>query len=186
MNKVIGLILSSILLLSGQAWAGENMDIRPLSPQSASRYSLYGTLIPGVLCAASLVMAGSEENSGEDNTEAIMFMTGFVGLWFGPGIGYLYTHHPWGFWRGALIRIGGTGAMITALAFTWDDPNATGGWAVFLGGVAIIVGSAIYDIGQAGKCAENYNRKMGYSKIGIGPLYFQEEKTVGLGVTIRF
>ena len=89
MKKVTGLILTMVLLLSSQGRAQEDIDIRPLSPGSASTYSLLGTLIPGALCAASLVMAGSEENSGEDNTEALMFMTGLVGLWFGPGIGYL-------------------------------------------------------------------------------------------------
>jgi hypothetical protein len=186
MKKVTGLILTMVLLLSSQGRAQEDMDIRPLSPGSASTYSLLGTLIPGALCAASLVMAGSEENSGEDNTEAIMFMTGFVGLWFGPGIGYLYAHHPWGFWRGALIRIGGTGAMIASIAVSWDDPDASGGWGLFLGGAAIIVGSAIFDIGQAGKEAENYNRKMGYSKVDISPVYLQEEKTLGLGLSIKF
>ena len=76
--------------------------------------------------------------------------------------------------------------MIASIDVFLSDPDASGGWGLFLGGAAIIVGSAIFDIGQAGKEAENYNRKMGCIKVDISPVYFQEEKTLGLGLSIKF
>ncbi len=186
MIKMIGITLIVSLLLSSQAWAGENEDLRPLSPRTATAFSVYGTLVPTALCITGLSVAASDSYGDPGKAGAVALVAGFVGLWFGPGLGYLYAHHPWGFWRGALIRVGGAGAMVGAFAITWDDPDASGGWELFLGGAAIIAGSAIYDIAMAGKSARQYNREIAYRKVDISPVYFQEEKTLGLGLSIKF
>ncbi len=91
------------------------------------------------LCTASLLLGGSSEESENADVAALGLLTGWLGLWFGPGAGYLYAHHPWGFWRGALIRIGGTGLMIISLAATWDDPGASGGLELFIGGTVALL-----------------------------------------------
>jgi hypothetical protein len=186
MTKFIGLILCLLILMQGMAWAGGDNDLKALSPQKAKRYSLIGTLIPVGLCTASLLLGGLSEESENADVAGLGFLTGWLGLCFGPGAGYLYAHHPWGFWRGALIRIGGTGLMIVSLAATWDDPGASGGLELFIGGTVALLGSAFYDIVQAGKSAEEYNRKNGFSRVSVKPLYFPHEKAPGLALSFNF
>ncbi|MBD3217587.1 MAG: hypothetical protein GF310_04870 [candidate division Zixibacteria bacterium] len=186
MIKFIGLILSLLIVMQSMAWAGDGNDLKALSPQKAKNYSLIGTLIPLGLCTTSLLLGGSSEESENSDVAALGFITGWLGLWFGPGSGYLYAHHPWGFWRGALIRIGGTGLVIVSMAVTWDNPEASGGWEIFIGGTAALLGSAFYDIVQAGKSAEEYNRKNGFSRVSVKPLYFPDEKAPGLVVSFNF
>ena len=138
------------------------------------------------LCTASLLLGGSSEESENADVAALGLLTGWLGLWFGAGAGYLYDHHPWGFWRGALIRIAGTGLMIISLAATWDDPGASGGLELFIGGTVALLGNAFYDIAQAGKSAEEYIRKNGFSRLSIKPLYFPDNKAPGLALSFNF
>ncbi len=161
-------------------------DFGPLSPQKAQNLSLYTTLGAVSMGTLSLLIFGGDDEDGEAPVGQLMFLTGWFGLMFCPGTGYLYAHHPWGFWRGALIRIAGTGATLLSLALTWDDPEASGGWELFLGGMAIVLGSAIYDITQVDDCAQKYNQRLTRGSISLTPHFFAKYKAPGIKLSINF
>lgn len=127
-----------------------------------------------------------EGNEDDDAAPAFMFLIGWSGLMFCPGSGYLYAHHPWGFWRGAMIRFAGSSAIVLSIAVSWDDPDSKSGWGLFLGGLGIILGSAIYDITKVDNCAEKYNQKYTRSGIRISPHYFAKHKAPGIKLSINF
>jgi hypothetical protein len=152
-----------------------------LSPKKAKNYGFISTFAP-IAVGTIMVLADSDGESGIGGIGAILFWAGGT---FGPGTGYLYAHHPWGFWRGVLIRTAGVGAVIAAMAVSWDDPDAAGGWELFIGGSILYLGSGLFDIVNSGKSAENYNKKQGLT-LKLKPCYIASEKAAGLMLSVGF
>jgi hypothetical protein len=152
-----------------------------LSPKKAKNYGFISTFAP-IAVGTIMVLADSEGESGIGGIGAVLFWAGGT---FGPGTGYLYANHPWGFWRGVLIRTAGVGAAIAALAITWDDPYADGGVELFIGGCVAYIGSGLFDIVNSGKSAENYNKKHGLTT-SLRPCYISSKKAPGLVISINF
>lgn len=176
----MALVMAVLLLwmpLKGQE--SENWNV--LSPGKARNYSLFATLTP-MAAGVALVALDQEGESGIGAFGALLFWAGGT---FGPGTGYLYAHHPWGFWRGVLIRTVGIGGMIAGLAISWDDPYASGGWEFFIAGSTLYIGSGIFDIFNSAKSARNYNNAQGLS-LSLNPCYIASKKAPGLMFSVRF
>jgi hypothetical protein len=101
---------------------------RAPTPVGAAKRSLLWTVLP----SATLILAP-------------------VALVGGPAAGYFYGGLPGRAWTGIGIRTVGLGAMIGAFGVCgWDCSSADGAynaaWALFIGGSAILLGSAVYDM----------------------------------------
>jgi len=74
-----------------------------------------------------------------------------VALVGGPAAGYFYGGMPSRAWSGILLRTAGLGVMAGAFGVCGWDCNSRSGsydaaWAMFIGGGAIVLGSAFYDM----------------------------------------
>lgn len=109
------------------------------SEKTALQLSLWGTLIPVSVGTALLVGMGNEESGPESGASAfpplILLTTGYL---FGPSLGYFYGGRPGRAWTGVGIRVVGTGAIIAAIAASWDNPDAGGAEAAALFGLGLI------------------------------------------------
>ncbi len=158
--------------------SGENMM---LSPGKARNYSLFATVAP-MAGGTALMLADPDGHSGIGGLGLLLFWTGGT---FGPGTGYLYAHHPWGFWRGVIIRTIGIGGVTAAMAISWDNYDAPGAWELFIAGSILYVGSGIFDIYNSAISAKNYNRERGLS-LKIKPCYIASKKAPGLMLSVGF
>ena len=152
-----------------------------LSPNKARNYSLFLTLVP-MACGLAMVSADPKGESGMGSLGSLLL---WMGGTFGPGAGYLYAHHPWGFWRGAIIRTVGLAGVAGAAVATWDNPDASGGWEIFIAGSALYLGTGIFDILNSAKSAKNYNEDHGIS-LKMKPCYIASRKAPGLMISVSF
>jgi hypothetical protein len=133
--RIIFLLFLSFSIAQAQMQTETEFD--ELSPRKARNLSLFLTL--GSITFGSLLVA-ADSDGAVGGFGALNFWMGSI---FFPGAGYIYSHHGWDLWRGVLIRLAGTGLMVTAFAISWDDPDASGGWEFFIAGGAVFLGSAI-------------------------------------------
>lgn len=141
--------------------------------------SLFWTL--GLGAGGTLLAA-----TGEDAAIGFGSVLVWSGILFGPGTGHAYAHQSWPFWRGVLLRHLGSGLMILALAISWDNPDISGGWELFIGGTAIVFGSAVYDIVTAKKSVRKYNAEHSIDDLSIAPVYIPESRALGLSLSVKF
>lgn len=179
--KYFSVIILICLLLSyvPNVCAQDNQEFEQLSPQKAQNLSLFWTL--GCIGTATILVAIDPEGVGGFGS-----LIGWSGWLFTPGLGHLYAHNSWRFWRGALIRLAGSGMIITSLVISWDEPDISGGWELFIGGSVLMVGSTIYDIVTSKKSAVEYNKKYDANNLSLAPAYYPENKALGLSLTFRF
>jgi hypothetical protein len=59
-------------------------------------------------------------------------------------------------------------------------------YVAFIGGAAVTVAWAIYDIVDAPKSAERYNEKSRSARIRLTPIYFAAESAPGIAVQLEF
>ena len=173
------ILICFLLALAPHVYAQADQHYEYKSPQKAQKLSLFWTL--GLVSGGTLLAA-----TGEDAAIGFGSVLVWSGILFTPGLGHLYAHHSWPFWRGVMIRHLGTGLIFVAMAISWDDPDVSGGWELFIGGSAVVIGSAVYDIVTAKKSAREYNARYGLEDLSIAPAYFPESNAVGLSLSLKF
>jgi hypothetical protein len=159
--------------------------VKQRSEGKALRLSLFSTVAP-IATGVILIAAGSSSSSALQATGGIMMLAG--GL-LGPSVGHFYAANA----GQAMLGIGmrslafGVGTVAAYAIILSDD--GTGfilAYVAFIGGAAVTVAWAIYDIVDAPKSAERYNEKSRSARIRLTPIYFAAESAPGIAVQLEF
>lgn len=188
MSDLGRVIPSAVLALVVGSGLGAQAPVDTTHPrdQNAPMWTSIGaTIIPAGLGAVLLTNGG--------HGGALML----GGIWFGPAVGY-WTHGvasrsvP-----GLLIRTGGlvlTGVGVVASIVTTpvtgnidSAPSSKNSWvpgALLIGGIALVLGSAAYDIATVDRKVRE--RQRASSSIDVMPLVAPNGRRAGIEVLYRF
>lgn len=182
MYRVAIYIALLVTVAAGSVWAAEEETPRAKSPETATTWSLMGTLVP-VGFGVSTIASGSE--SPLVVVGALAFFGGSI---VGPGLGHDYAGAKGRFWSGVGLRTAGWVGTFVVIGLTWDSGNEPGldiGEVAGYGSLALIAGSTLYDIATAARSAENYNQKHGLQSLSLKPTFDPSSGTTGLQLTIQ-
>ncbi len=150
---------------------------RYLDPASATWLSTAFTVIPTV--AGFALMAGGSETAGP-----LLFMGG---LTLGPSIGYFSAGRTGRGFAGFGIRTGvflGSALVAVALCPVWcDQSEATAAEAVFIGGMVVTAGLAVYDIATVRR---KQVAPSGANQVRVYPAWVPAARSPGLAVQVTF
>jgi hypothetical protein len=206
-------VLCAVCLLAGacQTTLSQGSHKSELkSAGTATRYSVYGTIIP-IVAGGAMILAYQLSNEqtfceafGDGGSLPGIFV-GSVGIVCGPGFGHAYAGR-WGHLaKGSLIRTVGTGLITWG---TYDivsayNSNIFSNWwggdsneeenesyeaaviCILIGG-AIYLWSAVHDFMTLDEAVEQCNRKHTGITLSVTPTYFAGENALGVVVSLGF
>lgn len=153
------------LLLLGQLANAQTYDDKCAGCKSQSK----GILLSSVCTVAPVTLGGLltsvgggvDIGAGEGSLEGIGILVIGTGALLGPGVGHLYAGRTGHFFVGAGIRTLGLAVTGAALASRFNEyaTPTVGTYVAAWGGVAIFLGSAVYDIATAGNAVHRRNLK---------------------------
>jgi len=172
------------LTVVGAAWA-QTPDttvkaVATRDPHRAMWTSLAVTAIP--IAVGAVLATGSSGQGGG---------IAFMGIWFGPAVGYWTNGIASRSVPGLLIRTGG--ALIVAVgqiapvafpAETTTHSSDGGANALVWCGTVLVLGSAIYDIATVDRKVREHEKTL--SSLTIAPLFSAKGRSAGLQVAFRF
>lgn len=106
-----------------------------------------------------------------------------AGLLIGPSFGHFYAGNGKQAMSGILIRGGGAAVGLRGWGMLLENPESA--FTLMTIGLAIIVGSAIYDIATAGEAARQYNEVHGLTA-QVTPTVGPRGEQVGLSLQVSF
>lgn len=191
--KKICLVLMLCGLISASALCQEHT--RPLMPKdeaTAFRKSFMWTFIP-VTIGGGLVLKGVQGNMHGNAQIAFIAAgasVGGLGLLIGPAVGHIYAERPHPM-SGMGLRIlagviGGAGTAGVGIAASFGDTDLSAIIPIATVTGAVIMASAIYDIGTAGRSARRYNERNGLANWHLQPQYFAQQEAMGLKLSVSF
>jgi len=173
------LVLGMMLGTTPLAAQGRGPGFDPASgPFSAG---VGATIVPIVGGIAMMVAAKGEMHEGA-SAAGLLLATG--GLLLGPAVGdWAGGLSGRGFARLGLRSAAFLGGMVGGFAIAWNnsDQNAASG-AVFLGGVGIAAGLAVWDLATLKGAVR---RKRGQA-VSVAPVVQPDRKTLGIAVHLAF
>lgn len=127
----------------------------------------------------------TSESEPVSEVGVFLIVSGFV---IGPGVGQAYADRPVRFAGGAIVRtlclgLAGTALVVATLG---TDSNERVPSLLFFAGMGGYTFSAIYDITTTGSSVDAYNRKHAAPEFSVGHIYYPQENTHGLALTLRF
>lgn len=178
---ILGLLMTLTLTITVDASTDDLAERAPKSKRTARMLSLGSTILP---IALGIALTTSES---EPMDELGVFLIG-GGLIIGPGVGQAYADRPVRFAGGAIVRtlclgLAGTALVVATLG---TDSNERVPALLFFAGVGGYTFSAIYDITTTGSSVDAYNRKHAAPQFSVGHIYYPQENTHGLALTLRF
>lgn len=195
-------VIFVVCLLAGAyqtAFSQGSLSHEPKSVGTATRLSVYGTIIPVVAGGAILLAPKSEHHDFGEGLDGVGFLLGWIGIAGGPGFGHAYAGR-WGHLaKGSLFRM--VGAVMIIAGIVGPDPSGMGGWGdsdnkdngdkspervwIVIGG-AIYLWSTIHDFRTLDRSVERYNRKHEGASVSVSPTYFASENAPGIVVSLNF
>ncbi len=178
MGRTAALMIMILVATVGAVSAAESSRPSGMkSPARATRMSLLGTAVPVGL----LFLAVIDEDS--DSGYGILSLVGSV---IGPGMGHAYAENPGRFWRGAGWRTVGWSGLAAAVAISRDDPDSPSAIVLSIAGSTLLLASTVYDIVSASDSAELHNAQFDSPGVSLVPLWFPQENSVGLVMSLEF
>lgn len=146
-------------------------------PSSSTWMSIGSTMVP---MAAGLVVG--------DNSSGTAAALLFGGLVAGPAAGYWRGGIGAKAWPGLLIRTGGLFILAAGsghcLSQMFDSGCSSGANAAVIGGAALLLGSAVYDIATVSHKVRANNGAL--ARASVVPLFSPSERRVGVEVVVGF
>lgn len=178
---MLGLLMTLTLTIKAGASADDLAERAPKSKRTARMLSLGSTILPIALGTALM----TSESEPVSEVGVFLIVSGFV---IGPGVGQAYADRPVRFAGGAIVRtlclgLAGTALVVATLG---TDSNERVPALLFFAGVGGYTFSAIYDITTTGSSVDAYNRKHAAPEFSVGHIYYPQENTHGLALTLRF
>ena len=155
-----------------------------VSEATAFQRSLLGTVIPMGAGWAIALASGGDDNSAVAGLAGLSFTGGLI---VGPALGYFHAGKPGRAWAGIGARVLGLGAMVGALAESWEcsgsecDPAT----AVYVAGSILTIGSASYDIASVKGAVRRQNEAAGRMSVSVGPRFAVGRVGVTVAGTVR-
>ena len=192
-------VLFTVCMLAGACGQTLSQDKSSPSPKSAStatKYSLYGTIVPAVAGGAMILSQQSSDEPFGEGWVVPGLILGWMGATAGPGLGHAYAGRWWHLVKGSVFRSVGAALIISGLL--GPDPSGMGGWREpqdedkDTDGAAIVVGSAIYlwstihDLRTLDDAVERYNQKHAGVTVSVSPTYFADQDAPGIAVSVGF
>jgi hypothetical protein len=184
--KVTVIMLFAMAVMTQAGTAQRPLRYKPRTKSTALSLSLAATLMP-VACGVALI-------SKDDHFQGAVI--GGVGMVLGPGIGHAYAGQTGRLATGSLIRIGGLVLMSAGalgdIGFSlkprhpYTKSSGSDIDPMVVVGAAVCVFSAIYDIATVGRSVQKYNRSQRHARVDVRPVWFAQEKTPGLALTLTF
>lgn len=171
---VLGMTLSSAPLAAQESDRGFDPSSRPFHA------GLAATIVP-IVSGIVLMVAGKGDGEQEPAATGVYLATG--GLLLGPAVGnWVGGLYGRGFARLGLRTVAFMGGLAAETAPGWDSGQSTTGGALFLGGLGIASGLAVWDLATLKGAVR---RKRGES-VTVAPLVRPDLKTVGVTVHLTF
>ncbi|MCH9031763.1 MAG: hypothetical protein IIB00_05830 [candidate division Zixibacteria bacterium] len=179
-----------IICALSHSWVSAQPDDSPerKRPEEAVSISLWSTVFPTLL-GTGLFLTGELSDPDKQFIKIVGAGLVIAGVSFGPSTGHSYARQ---FNRAALgvgLRLATSLSAIYVVAYssnntannTTYDPTSKI-IAATLGAFAVT--SAIYDIAAAGRSADTYNQKHGFTKLQLTPVYFSQTGAIGLKIGV--
>lgn len=172
MRRKIALAFMVLNLFSGVTANADVLDqisVNEKSPKTATRLSLWSTVLPSSVCLGVAVIGAWEEEIYDYFYEPACIIFSFGMILVGPSTGYFYSEEyvlglkkiglRAGMTAGAFAAFGG------AFMFGFNREDWSQGIAMTFTAISVllswgIVASAVYDILNADESAERYNQKI--------------------------
>jgi hypothetical protein len=157
-----------------------------VSPSTALRWSLLGTVVPiGGGLALMAATGGMDQNAGAGYVGVVSFLGGIV---VGPSLGYFSMGRPGRAWTGIGLRALGFGAALGAAAASWDctGSECDGAAVGALLGSAVTLGSLIYDVATVQGAARRQQESRRGTSVNVAPTYSTSRHAAGMAVRVTF
>ena len=141
------------------------------SPVLASGLALGGTLAGAGLLAAGF--SSGEAGAPLHDQFALLMVSGSAVIVFGPSLGNWYAHQGWS--TGLAMRLGGglamgVGASLIAAGLFRSDATTGVGLGIGLAGAGLFVTGIGFDLWEAHRAVEAYNRRHAAPRITVAPM----------------
>jgi len=169
-----------VLLVANFSWAYGNpmqsSSFKEKSPDTAKVLSSAGASLSLLLTFVSMF-----------SSSGALFILWWGALVIGPSPGYFYGGLAERGIIGMGIRGGGLAIIITGIMNSpLVDVEEGQGGLLIIGGLAIAIGSTIYDLVKVRGAVEKHNLKVREKMLKISPTYIPQAKAFGITIQVRF